>query len=208
MFLKFATSIRLLAAALTFAAAPVSHAFESSAKPTAPSGNALHMKRLVETTIKDAFRQMVFQNQIALFSSENYKISFWARASKPIKFRVTTKNSAEPWAFFGLREEFKLTTKWKRYEFTFLADEPVPGETRLTFNYGDIDAADIWIADLSMNQVLPKDSSGKPKFGENLITNPQFLQGKEKWLAEGVGEGLFLYDVQTMAEVEAANPKK
>ena len=172
--------------------------------PTAkgPSGNAAHLSRLVEQT-DQPWKQQLYQNDIDLKQGENYVLTFWAKASKPLKVKVSTKNGAPPWAFFGLRNDVDLTTEWTRVELGFPADEKViSGHSRLSFNFGGPEAAEIWIADVRLQK-----AGADPKTTDNLIQNPRFQEELTHWYAEGAQAGVYVCDVQSLSEA-GGTPKQ
>jgi hypothetical protein len=162
----------------------------------APTGNAARLDRQVEEPEKP-YRHQLFQNDIALDPSENYVVTFWAKASAPTRLAVSTKNSIQPWAFFGLRENIEIGTEWQRYQLPFNAAKAIPGHSRLTFNYGDTQAVKIMIADVAI-QLAGRD---RPK--DNLVVSPRFEKGLSPWQTDGRQPGVFSVDVLSVAAINA-----
>lgn len=163
-----------------------------------PAGAALRMNRITPVE-GQAWRHQVYQNSIDIDPEQNYLLTFWARADRPTQLAVSTKNSTPPWGFFGLRNDVQVTTEWKRYRLPFSGAKAIPGHSRLTFNFKEKEAVQIWIADLTIQPAGP-DGKDAP----NLVQNPRFEAGKESWSHEGTNVGLYEVDVQTMPQVEAA----
>lgn len=163
-----------------------------------PAGSAARMNR-EDAVESDPWRHQVYQNDIDLDSTKNYLLTFWVRADLPTQLSVATKNNTPPWSFFGLRTDVYVSTTWKRHRLPFSATGAIPGQTRLTFNFKDKDAAQIWVADVAVQLA---GAEGEGSF--NLVKNPRFENGLESWSHEGAQLGLYSADVQTMAEVEAA----
>lgn len=189
------TSFALLRRSLALLALVAGSAFAQSADP---AGAAIRMNRLAAVE-SDPWRHQIYQNSIDLDPEQNYLLTFWARADRPAQLAISTKNSTPPWGFFGLRTDIHVSTTWKRYRLPFSAAKAIPGHSRLAFNFKDKDAAQIWIADVTIQPAGP-DGRESP----NLVKNPRLESGLEAWSHEGTRPGIYAVDVQTLAEVEAA----
>lgn len=170
----------------------------SFAQAADPAGSAIRMNRQ-DAVESEPWRHQVYQNSIDIDPEQNYLLTFWARADRPAQLAISTKNSTPPWGFFGLRTDVYVSTTWKRYRLPFSGAKAVAGHSRLAFNFKDKEAAQIWIADVTIQPAGP-DGKDTP----NLVKNPRFEAGMESWSHEGTRIGLYEVDVQTMTEVEAA----
>lgn len=190
---KFILPSLVLLAAAVFAPA-------QALAENAPTGNAARLDRQVEEPEKP-YRHQLFQNDIDLDPSENYVVTFWAKASAQTRLAVSTKSSIAPWGFFGLRENIDIGTTWERHQLPFNAAKAIPNHSRLTFNFGDTQAVKIMIADVAI-QLAGRD---RPK--DNLVASPRFEKGLSPWQTEGRQAGVFSVDVLSVAAInaEAAN---
>lgn len=163
-----------------------------------PQGSAIRMNRQ-DAVEADPWRHQVYQNSINLDPEQNYLLTFWVRADRATQLSVSTKNSTPPWGLFGLRTDVHVSTSWKRLRLPFSAAKAIPEHSRIAFNFKNRDAAQIWIADVTIQPAGP-DGKDTP----NLVKNPRFEAGMQNWSHEGTRVGLYDVDIQTLAEVEAA----
>ncbi|MGB8355617.1 MAG: hypothetical protein WCD79_17090 [Chthoniobacteraceae bacterium] len=193
------------AVAIAILMALTMHSFSAdpgeAAKGRLPAGNAIHLKRL-GSTVDKAWQYQLFQNGIDVKPDDDYVLTFWARASGTFDFNVSTKVSAPPWGFFGLREAVQLTPEWLFFTLKFNAKDAVAGQTRVTFSFLNPEPCDVWIADIRLQT-----QNAAPDSKENLISNPQFNDGLAKWYVDGKQDGVFDAEVQPVAEVGAPAKK-
>ena len=150
-----------------------------------PSDCAIHLVRS-EAMPDEPWRHQIFQNAINLEPGGDYTLTFWAKASGEFKLAVSTKVSAPPWNYFGVRDDAQLTTKWRRYQFRFSAEGAVEGQSRVTFSYKAPEPGEIWITGV---QVLP--TGVKAGEQENLVANGNFADGMMHWYLGGKQTGVF-----------------
>ncbi len=166
-----------------------------------PSECVMHLKRL-QPVSEEPWKQQLFQNGIDLKPGADYVLTFWGRASDSFKLGVSTKISAPPWSFFGLRDDLLLTPEWKRYTFHFNATGAQPGQTRLTFNFVTPDAGDVWLTDIDLR---PAKASADPS--ENVVVNAKFSEGLSPWFIDGRQPGMFEGGIQPLSEANATEKK-
>ena len=167
------------------------HAADGTASPP---GNVVHLKRLEESPESPA-KHFLAQSDIDLKNDDAYVLTFWAKASPSLAMRVTTKNT-RTWA--GLESQrVDLGSEWQQCEVQLVGEKAEPGHTRLEFHYDGQEAGDIWIADVHLRL------EGADK-KENLIVNGRFEDQLNKWYSEGQQAGVFLIEVQTPSDANAA----
>lgn len=147
----------------------------------------------------EPWKHQIFQNGISLKQDGNYTLTFWAKASAEFQLAVSTKMSAPPWAYFGLRDEAQLTTKWRRYQFRFSGEGSLDGETRVTLGYKSPDPGEIWITGV---QLLP--TGVEEGAQENLLANGNFGDGMMHWYIGGKQSGVFDAILEMIPEGAAA----
>ncbi len=182
--------------AVIFALSTVGLGFAAS--PEGPTGNAVHLQRISEAP-EGGNRQFLCQNDINLHPDEAYLLTFWAKSPQSVSMRVSMKVSQPPWGSVGTPQQVELTPEWQKYEVSIEGTGAVPEHTRLSFNFGDAQAADIWLADFRLRGVGSDESST-----DNLMSNARFENGLEKWYSEGQRAGVFQVNVQSLTE--AATP--
>lgn len=193
------------AAAVIVTAVTVAHGYATEAgadaKGKQPAGEVIHLRRLGADVDKPWLFQL-FQNSIDVKPDADYVLTFWAKASATFNLGVSTKVSAPPWAFFGLRDTVQLTPDWRIYTMKFNAKGAVSGETRLAFSFATPSAGEVWIADISL-----KRADQTPGSKDNVVSNPQFEDGFAQWYVDGKQDGVFDADVQTAAEANSGTKK-
>mgnify|MGYP001114178359 CR=1 FL=1 len=55
---------------------------------------------------------------------QNYLVTFYARANKPVNVTVNLQQGREPWNVLSNAVGIELTTDWKKYEVALLASVP------------------------------------------------------------------------------------
>ena len=113
----------------------------------APEGRALHLSNL-QVSGTDWHLQTHYTG-LDLKDGETYTVSFAARAGAPRGIGVQARYDRDPWNFVGLDQGVALTTDWKRFTLTFVADKPDPNHSRLSFVIGG-SAADVYLANVSI----------------------------------------------------------
>jgi hypothetical protein len=167
----------------------------ASAAGDAPVGGAVHLQRVAEAA-EGGNRQFLCQNEVDLKPDEGYVLTFWAKSPQSTPLRVSMKVSQAPWSSVGSPQQVELTPEWQKYELNIEATGAVPGKTRITFNFVDTLAADIWMADFHLRNAGSDES-------ENLIANARFEDGLAKWYSEGQRAGVFQVSAQSQAEAAA-----
>ncbi len=165
-----------------------------------PDGNVMHLTR-PQAEPKDFWKHQIYQDHISLVDGQNYTLTFWAKASIPLRLGVATKVGQPPWNFFGLEDDAGLTDDWRMFTFHFTANGPVTGQTRLCLWYNVPDAAEVWIADIHLTSATPTD--GAP---DNLIANGQFNDGWGQWDLSEKAPGFF--DAEVIVPSDPGNPIK
>ncbi len=163
---------------------------------TAPTGNAARLDRQIEEPEKP-WKHQLYQNDVNVDPTENYIVTFWAKASAPTRLSISTKNGAPPWAFFGLRENIEIGPQWQRYQLPFSGAKAIPNKSRLTFGFGNADAVKIYIADAAI-QLAGRD---RPK--DNLLADGRFEKGLGSWQTEGRQPGVYNVEVFSVATIDA-----
>ncbi|MBC2595584.1 hypothetical protein H5P28_15055 [Ruficoccus amylovorans] len=164
----------------------------------APVGNAVEMDLQVDIP-KDAWRYQFYQNSIPLELDQNYLLTFWAKADRPVEFAVAAKQSAPPWGFLGLNTSTYAGTEWKLYRMPFAATKAIPGKSRISFSLKEKQAVKIWIADV---KIVPAGPAGKD--AANMVRNPRFEQGFGEWYSEGTKVGVYSVQVVQQSAIPAA----
>ena len=95
----------------------------------------------------------LYQLGIALDDKASYKLTFRARAAKPVKINVQAQNAAAPWANIGLLQPLQLTTEWQEHRLDFTPHSQLPeGKNRLGFNLLN-QIAEVELADVRLRRV-------------------------------------------------------
>lgn len=131
-----------------------------------PTGRQLRLK--VNAAPAEAWRLALFQAGIDLQPGKQYTLNFSARAAETVPLGVATKLDQAPWAFFGVRQDVRLGTEWRRYSLPFSSEGAVPGHTRLAFTIGYL-PTDLWLADVSVQEGTPNQNGPAVK-----LANAQF----------------------------------
>ncbi len=78
-----------------------------------------------------------------------YTLSFAAKADPPREIHVSIRHDAPDWRMAGLDETIELGEEWREFSLTFMADDPLPDNTRLSFNNRNV-LGEVWYADISL----------------------------------------------------------
>jgi hypothetical protein len=118
-----------------------------SLKAEYPGGRSL--KITSEKRGTDTWHLLLNRRGFGLQEGHSYTLVFWAKASAPCSLGVSAYQTAPPWGSLGLHTTVNLTTDWKRYRFTFAANQDYP-PARITF--GDFANAlgTYWLAGVSL----------------------------------------------------------
>ena len=122
---------------------------ESPAGQTnAPEGRVLHVTGIkIDGT---NWHLQLHQTGLNLKPGKKYTLSFLAKASAPRPLWINSRLDQEPWSFAGLDTNVGLTAQWRRYTYTFTANNAVvPNHVRISWTVGD-SAADFWLGDVSL----------------------------------------------------------
>ncbi len=76
----------------------------------------------------------VHHRDLDLREGRTYTVEFWARADRARRISVGVRLQEPDWRHVGLNAGVDLTPSWRRYRFVFIAANPVPQKTRLSFN--------------------------------------------------------------------------
>jgi hypothetical protein len=113
-----------------------------------PPGRAF---KLTTTAIDGtAWHLQINQGGLDLKDGQSYTLKFQARSAQPRKMTVYTKMDQPPWNDVGMRQTISLTPRWKSFELTFRAKDPIPQHSRLTFVMGE-SVGEVWLADLQLS---------------------------------------------------------
>jgi hypothetical protein len=121
---------------------------DAAGQTNAPEGKVLHITDLKLDATN--WHLQLHQTGLDLKAGEMYTVSFAARSEKPRAVPIGTRLDQAPWSFTGLDTTIGLDTRWKRYTFSFIANNNVvPSHSRLSFMLGD-SAEDVYLADVSL----------------------------------------------------------
>ena len=176
--------MRMYFARHLFAASVLLASVVAGGAQDAPVGNVVHLKRY-EAATDSPGRYLFSQNNINLSPDVPYILSFWAKASQPVRLRISTKFDEPPWTGFGKPEVVELTSDWQRYEVPLDGAGASPGHTRLQFHFVELDHGDVWMADIQLKE------NGAAAEAENLVHNGRFEEALTGWYIEGVRKEIF-----------------
>jgi hypothetical protein len=97
----------------------------------------------------DTWHLLLNRRGFGLQQGHSYTLVFWAKAAAPCSLGVSAYQTAPPWGHLGLHSTVNLTTDWKRFCFTFVANQDYPA-ARITF--GDLASSltTYWLAGVSL----------------------------------------------------------
>ncbi len=114
-----------------------------------PGTKALHA-RLIQPG-KEVWHFQVHQTGLDMEEGKQYTIRFEARADHDREIDVYTGMDIAPWGRVGLSRRVRLSSAWRKYEFTFYANGTVKQHTRISFNLQSV-VGDVWIAGMEMRR--------------------------------------------------------
>ena len=122
---------------------------ESPAGQTnAPEGRALRVTGI--KTDGTNWHLQLHQTGLDLKPGKKYTLSFVAKSSAPRPLWMNSRLDQEPWTFTGLDTNVGLSAQWRRYAYTFTANNAVvANHCRVSWTVGDSDS-DFWLGDLSL----------------------------------------------------------
>jgi len=93
----------------------------------------------------------VHQTGLDLVEGAPYVLRFWARANQPRNVVVAVMLDRDPWTTAGLARTIQLPTTWKRYEFSFTANQTATNHNRASFNLQS-EVGEVWIAGVELRR--------------------------------------------------------
>jgi hypothetical protein len=89
------------------------------------------------------------QSGIEVRAERPYTLTFWAKADRPLRINADLGQAHDPWKNLGLGAEVALTTDWKEFQFTFLANAP-DSNARVNFTNLARQKVTMWVAGVSL----------------------------------------------------------
>lgn len=137
------------------------------------------------SSLSPASHAMLCQiNTLRLQKGKSYKISFAARQQniRGAAVHVAISNT-KSWTNCGLQESFRVSGRWKQFEFVFRATETISDHTRLQFWYTS--AGSFWLDDVRLQPTKPVAKRFTevvpPTTAANLVPNSSFECGMSGW---------------------------
>lgn len=94
-----------------------------------------------------------YQSNRSIEGGVIYDITFWAKSRTPHIISVSMQKGAPDWRNYGLWQRVDLSTEWKKYNFTFEANETA-SDARIQFAAGT-QTGSVWIDDVSIIEHPP-----------------------------------------------------
>lgn len=138
------------------------------------SGTAQH---IVCNSIASGAVQFV-QPNIRLAKGQGYKIAVWAKGSLDGPLEIMLRKRGSPYTTYA-RKAFRISNRWKRYEFAATVGEDDPGAYFMVRMTG---SGEIWLDKASLRPA-PKPVSVASGHG-NLVANGSFEIGLDRWAAQ------------------------
>jgi len=117
---------------------------------TAAGGGAASAHISVSEPAAEDWHISFWQQDIDLVGGDNYTLSFYARASEPLSFRVIIQNQVEPFEGFAEAVEIFVESSWQEFSLPFTASHNSQGEAKVVFALGNTQA-DIWLDNIVLN---------------------------------------------------------
>jgi hypothetical protein len=121
------------------------------------------------------------QSRRSLEQGRNYRLSFRARASRPMELLVISSKGSPDWDNYGLSRTVTLTTQWQSVTLTFEALRTVQ-DARIQFLFGG-ETGQVWIDEVSMKE------RGDEVFRRDFQHGLVLLNGTRRRQTVDVGDG-------------------
>jgi hypothetical protein len=121
------------------------------------------------------------QSQRSLEQGRSYRLTFWARASRPMELLVISSKGSPDWDNYGLSQTVPLTTQWQSVSLTFEATGTVQ-DARIQFLFGG-QTGQVWIDEVSLQE------RGEAVFRRDFEHGLVLLNGTRRRQTVDVGEG-------------------
>ncbi len=117
-----------------------------SIQPDGPQGHRF-LRLVVHHDGRVSWHPQFYQAGIPLDKDKPYTLGFLARADHPHQIIANCRMAHDPWSDLGLSAAADLTTDWKPYQFTFVANRD---ESNARVGFTDFDPGTYEFADLTL----------------------------------------------------------